>query len=130
MVYLRPDAGHGEAVLAHGTITSSLRACADLALAADAVPETNGAILGTRCEVGIIACLGLGAPPEAKPAIASLRSSTPALGRKPRCQLDWCSGCRPNIVFGARPDVGRLTKEVRSCARDNLISKATSSAAA
>ena len=81
MVYLRPDTGHGDAVLAHGTITSSLRACADLALAADAVPETNGAILGTRCEVGIIACLGLGAPPEAKPAIANLRSSTPALGR-------------------------------------------------
>jgi hypothetical protein len=69
-------------------------------------------------------------PPEAKPAIANLRSSTPALGRKPRCQLDWCSGCRPNIVFGVRPDVGRLTKEVRSCARDNLISKDTSSAAA
>jgi hypothetical protein len=62
VVYLRPDAGHGEAVLAHGTITSSLRARADLALAADAVPETNGASLGTRCEVGPIARPGLGAP--------------------------------------------------------------------
>jgi hypothetical protein len=35
-----------------------------------------------------------------------------------------------NIVFGARPDVGGLTKGVRSCARDNLMSKGTSSAAA
>jgi hypothetical protein len=50
VAYLRAAAGHGDAVLAHGTITSSLHACADLAPATDAVPETNGAILGTRCE--------------------------------------------------------------------------------